>query len=280
MGYNVEGSVGPHHVPGDSLCHWLHWLTTDNPNTLWNPCVGHRRQAEWDDNGEVLPRGHEGPDVRAMVEIPAGVHQVALYFFNKDGHTTTNRHRDYVLQLKRWSADEKDLEQSPILARARVHDFWGGHYKLFAISGPGKFLLQVGRNHSVNTTVSAVLIDRLSGEHEGLNQILYSRPMPWMGDLFYDPPALDAKDAPALWQACENNRGTRGQLISNGMLRVLACRQAASVGSPANLAALRWRAHLWVDGDREEFRTMMARAWEETLKMNPQMCDVSTGKEQ
>ena len=192
IGYKVEGIMGPHHNGSNSLRHWVHWAKTDNPNSLWDPCLGHRRQAEWDDNSEEYPMTYEGPDVWAVVEIPSGVHQVALYFFNKDGHDGANRYRDYTVEMKRWFADYNQVDAIPALARARVHDFWGGTYKVFAVNGPGKFLVKVGKNSSLNAILSAVLVDRLTGKHEGLNQTLYSRPMPWMGDVPYDPPAIGA----------------------------------------------------------------------------------------
>ena len=72
MGYKVTGAIGPHHDGKNSLRHWVHWTKTDNPSSLWDPCVGHRRQAEWDDNGESYRPTYEGPDLWVAVEIPAG----------------------------------------------------------------------------------------------------------------------------------------------------------------------------------------------------------------
>ena len=278
IGYKVEGLIGPHADKGDSLRHWVQWDKTDNPNTLWDPCVGTRRQAEWDDHGEGYPISKEGPDLWAIVEVPQGVHQVALYFFNKDGHAGSNRWRDYTVEVKRWAADYEAVDRSPALARARVKDFWGGNYKVFAVNGPGKFLVKVGRNYSFNTILSAVLVDRLTGKHTGLNEKLYARAMPWMGDLRYDAPAWEHPTRPgswgeALWLASDPMSDSSRQLASARPVRLLAYRQALSTHQPeaAMLANWRWSARLWLPPDRDSFKQTMASAWERAKQLTLQL---------
>lgn len=280
IGYKVEGMIGPHADNDDGLRHWVHWDKTDNPNTLWDPCVGHRRQAEWDDHGESYPMSREGPDLWAVVEVPAGVHQVALYFFNKDGHDGPNRWRDYTIEVKRWASDYEMVDRVPALARARVKDFWGGHYKVFAVNGPGKFLVKVGRNYSFNTIVSAVLVDRLTGKHEGLNQIIYFRPMPWMWDVRYDAPAAEL-GASYLWQTTESCGEYVHKFVAAHVLEVLAYRQIAPGSTAAQplLARMRWKAHLWSAHERQEFRATMDRAWNAMKQNTPQLCGVGDAKE-
>ncbi|MCX7049558.1 MAG: hypothetical protein NTX50_29245, partial [Candidatus Sumerlaeota bacterium] len=96
---DVIGNIGPNAPVNDSLRHWIHWSTTDNPRTLYIPSVGVRRQAEWDDHGEAYPRSHEGPDLWLLVKTTERVNRFSLYFFNKDGHQGENRCRDYQIKI-------------------------------------------------------------------------------------------------------------------------------------------------------------------------------------
>lgn len=38
-----------HHSDDDSLRHWVHWLQSEDSRVLYDPMIGHRREAEWDD---------------------------------------------------------------------------------------------------------------------------------------------------------------------------------------------------------------------------------------
>ncbi|MCX7049884.1 MAG: hypothetical protein NTX50_30930 [Candidatus Sumerlaeota bacterium] len=91
--------MGPHATENDSLRHWIHWITTDNPRSLYVPNQAIRRQAEWDDHGEAFPRTHEGPDLWIYIDAWAQVNRFALYFYNKDGHKGENRNRDYRIEI-------------------------------------------------------------------------------------------------------------------------------------------------------------------------------------
>ena len=125
---------------------WLHELRWEDPRVLYDPIVGYRRQGNWVDNGQAYPLTHEGPDLWIAADVPAGMHRVSLYFFNKDGHKAKNRWRDYLLELRTGG----DLDPAPkrrmpegaedatrVLATARVKDFWGGVYHRFAVRGAG-----------------------------------------------------------------------------------------------------------------------------------------------
>jgi hypothetical protein len=115
-GYDVKGGIGPHAGDEDSLRHGIQWLQTDNPNTLYNPFVGVRRQAEWNDHGETYPPTFEGPDLWASVDVPAGTHRVSLYFFNADGRNGNSRYRDYLVEAKPFAADRTRADAQPTLA--------------------------------------------------------------------------------------------------------------------------------------------------------------------
>lgn len=220
----VIGQIGPQHAGGDSLRYWVHWLKSDDPRVLYDPILGYRRQAEWDDHGETYPATTEGPDLWVMMQIPDGAHKLSFYFFNKDGHTDKNRYRDYLLELRtvnealpEWPTDpppgpnhDKEFvgrfdtfwktwwqkiaraEEQPVLARSRVRDFWGSVYKSFQVQGPGRFWLKVARNGSHNTILSSVMIDKLSGLSDGFEQ----KPMSWMGGVPDNPPDPNAIEPP------------------------------------------------------------------------------------
>lgn len=156
--YDIAGILGPNYKGFDALRHWVHWVKTDNPRSIYNPAEALRRQAEWDDHGESYPAAMDGPDVWSVVKVPKGTHRISLYFFNKDGHERNNRFRDYLLEVRCYKArlagklmfnhqipflvglprDIRSRELTnaipeTVLARARVRDFWGGVYKTFAV---------------------------------------------------------------------------------------------------------------------------------------------------
>ncbi len=199
--YDVNGDIGLHHNTGDELRTWIETPQTDNLKVLYNPLLGFRREAEWDDHGEEYARTYEGPNIWVDVRVPEGVHRISLYFYNKDGHIGQNRFRDYELTLFRNSElktaatpqedqtfdarlktyrtmFEKSIEtarDSAPLARARVHDFWGPVYKQFMVRGPGHFYVKVDKGNSLNTILQSVMVDSLSGggpTRSDLSQIL------------------------------------------------------------------------------------------------------------
>jgi len=180
----VSEWLGPCPSPLDAPRYWVHWLYTDDQRSLELPpdyaatrrFFGRggstpRRQSEIDDHGETYPMDLEGPDIFLGLSIPAGEHEMSLYFFNKDGHASMNRFRDYEIEIKeQWfesdvmgqlsDAQVAAYAKSPLLARARVQDFWGGIWKRFAIRG-GRYTLRIKRAHSFNTICSGVFLDAL-----------------------------------------------------------------------------------------------------------------------
>ncbi|MBI2301854.1 MAG: hypothetical protein HYU66_23365, partial [Armatimonadetes bacterium] len=238
-GAGAVGSLGPHHADGDRLRHWVHWPRTDNPKTLYNPLLGYRRQADWDDHGETYPMTHQGPGLRLEVTVPAGVHRVSLYFLNKDGHEHVNRNRDYLIE---WcGADGKAA------ARARVHAFWGGVYKQFVCAGPARYGVRIERNDSLNTILQGLFIDRLSGPAAPAEAL----PGAWLGNARYGPPPSEP------WASLDP------------ATRILAYRAAIASGDhEAALARRRWAIPLWTAADRQEFVQVMARARQSLLASN------------
>ncbi len=178
--------IGPEHESEDSLRYWIEWLYTSSRESLEMPPTyydsrlvqgyapqsdalpgqngSNRRQAEWDDHGEVYPMSLEGPNLFCSLRIPPGSWVLSLYEFNKDGHIGPNRWRDYGLSLRRHDTshplDNIDgFDTQPELARGRVRDFRGGVWKRFHVQGPLDLSIEVSRAHSFNTLLAAVMLD-------------------------------------------------------------------------------------------------------------------------
>lgn len=267
----IGGSTGPHRV-GDYAGgnFYIQWLESANPNVLYDPILGKRRMAEWNDGSwqhDLYPYSFEGPDLWLAVEIPEGTHRLALYFFNKDGHSGANRYRDYVVHLKAWKDDLEDAAQSPDLARGRIKDFWVGGYAQFLLQGPAKFRVRVERNRSHVTILSAALMDRIGGPPH----VADTYPMPWMGKIRYvtEPvPNAKAPETPEvgaareLWKTLDQAADKTGgaQLLWPG--RVMALRAAQNAGATeAVLHNWRWKMGVWTESDRSKFENTMAQAF-------------------
>lgn len=302
--YRINRQIGPRYQKTDALRAWLHWAKTDKPRTLYNPILGYRRQAEWDDHGEVYPPSQEGPDIWIGVDLRPGMHRVSLYFYNKDGQGGANRQRDYLLELKPYAPTIVEAEALPALARARVMDFGGGVYKQFLVQG-GRYYFKIARNHSFNTMCSAVFIDRLSG----IGTRYDTRPLAWLGTVKYAPPepplpsgvatpvtpsaasataaskslpdkamsdttslSHEVLRAQGLWTAVTLALDRPGIAAWQRPARLLAFRAAHSSGAPkALLSHWRWNLGLWTNADRDEFRTVMVQARQSQLKITPEI---------
>lgn len=128
----------------------------------------------------MYPGFVDGPDIWVAVEVPEGVHEIALYFYNPNGYLTNEFRRDYVVEARRHPSTaplvfqfniEGDLaigEQNnwgkelaasmeqwysyPVEARTRVSRFAGsGVYKRFMSRKGGIYLFRICRNGSFNT---------------------------------------------------------------------------------------------------------------------------------
>jgi hypothetical protein len=277
--YDVKGDIGPHHKGGDGLRHWIHWLTTDNPKCLWDPAVGHRRQAEWDDHGEDYDPSFEGPDVVAAVKVPAGVHRLSLYFMNKDGHDGSNRYRNYMIEVRADMGGLRYAINAPVLAHARVQNFWGGVYHEFVLRGPATFDVRVAKNDSLNAIVSAVLLDRLAGPVDKMKVVRD----PWLSAVPYEPaPApteaqIDQESSPkllrasiGLWNALDSAWDRPALAPLQYAYRLQAYRAiSAKRMSPPLLEDWRWALHLWTNDDRSKFDQIVNAQWASVLASNP-----------
>lgn len=187
--YWIQGLMGLNRKKGDALRWWVHSIKeNDNRNVLFDPTDSVRTEAEWDDHGEVYPGFVDGPDIWVAVEVPEGVHEIALYFYNPNGYLTNESRRDYVVEARRHPSTaplvfqfniEGDLaigEQNnwgkelaasmeqwysyPVEARTRVSRFAGsGVYKRFMSRKGGIYLFRICRNGSFNTILNGVFVN-------------------------------------------------------------------------------------------------------------------------
>ena len=186
--YAVQGVMGNHCDESDGIRWWVSWMQTDTRRSLYTPVAGVRRQAEWDDHGEAYPMTHDGPDIWIYVHLGEGNrHRVSLYFMNKDGGPGgggDNRYRDYLIEVKPFRGTVAASEAAPTLAHARVRDFWGGVYKQFVLSSPSDYAIKVAKNGSLNTILSGVFIDKLTGPQT----VEDGEALAYMNGVHYDPP--------------------------------------------------------------------------------------------
>lgn len=283
--YEVKPRLGPHQE-GDRVRAWLHWLKTDKPDALYNPMIGYRRQAEWDDHGEVYPYTHEGPDTWLAITVPEGVQRISLYFFNKDGKEGSNRFRDYLLELKPFAPTTAQAFFLPTLARARVREFSGGGvYKQFVVKGGDNYYIRIARNSSFNTICSGVFLDKLAGPQTYQDTF----PLSWMGGVYYTPPeyqkaeledeslalpqdAMTVARAQNLWTGVERGIDRADMVGLHRLARLMAYRTALKSGASQKLLAnWRWSLGIWTPTDRAEFRSVMQNAWEEAVKKHPEL---------
>ena len=261
--YMVSGWIGPNHRKIEGMRRWLHWLVTDNPNTLWLIQQGIRRQAEWDDHGETYGRYFNGPDLTVEVHVPAGGNDVAFYFFNKDGREGQNRRRDYLIEMSR--VGEK---KSPILARARVKDFWNGVYKVFRINESGDYLFRIRRQGSFAAILSGVFVQGAQEPRESVVEPFMNTAL-FMGGVVYQAPLPTFNGNPdsKLAKACTNGvfrleRASSGREYDR--VRFATTRMYAACTRQMDAETnehLRWKLKRWLPEDRSEFYRYMMLCW-------------------
>ncbi|MGC8553795.1 MAG: hypothetical protein ACP5O7_13190, partial [Phycisphaerae bacterium] len=279
--YHVHEAMGPHHGRLDGLRAWLQWPDTHDARVLYDPVIGHRCEAEIDDHGESFPTTWRDLGIWIGLRIvPQGMQRISLYFFNKDGHSSPNRNRDYVVDVYPAALGfRRAIGVSP-LAQARVVNFWGGVFESFAVRGPGYYLFRIRRNGSLNTILQALFIDRLSGPAIPSDTLGLS----FLPHVNYAIPAASAptkrllRTFPSLGVAVaiDSLVGTRdGQGGSAALVhisRVMALRTAEADHAPRGMAArLRWELHLWTPADRAKFKNVCQAGWKNFLAENPQL---------
>jgi hypothetical protein len=271
-GYKVRLQVGPHHEENAAGPVSFHDDEISNDvRSLYDPSIGHRRDAEEDDfsdNEKVYPETYDGPDLWVKVSVPDSVHCLSLYFLNNDAHTVSNaKYRDYDVTIAPdYGDDEKTAAAAP-LARTRVTDFWGGVYKQFLVCGPADFVVRIGRNRSFGTRLQAVFLDRVTGDLTdtpgqlpGFNTAPYAPPDE--PDDFHPTPLADA--AVTLWSKLDDDLGLRGAIPFQMPLRIWCFRAAVAGNAPAAIVERwRWQISIWTADDRKKFDDAMKAAYDE-----------------
>ncbi|HWB59645.1 MAG TPA: two-component regulator propeller domain-containing protein [Chthoniobacteraceae bacterium] len=296
-GYDVSIGLGIHvkdHGPSGPMTE-----STDGADpgmrVLYNPSAGKRAEGDVNDasagspavrqdqGGASIktvndyPASWEGPDLWLDVKVPEGIHCVSLYFTNYDAQTGDPRaqFRDYDIQVLPWAADKDAVQKSQPLARARVTDFWGGVYKMFVVSGPARYIVRVGRNHSFITNLQGVFIDQIQPDPPESDKTL-----PGFAAAEYLPPeapdpVLINKDpsvaaAAGLWDLLDHSFDKRGVAGLQFPLRVIAYRSAAASHAPdALLQGWRWQMGFWTKEDRDAFDKAMAAAHKAYIDKTP-----------
>ncbi len=97
----IYPTLGPAATHGDSVRKWLEGLHSDGPSSLWDPFVGDRRQAEWDDHGEAYVSSAAGPGLWINIKIPIGLFRASIYFYpyRAHDHATSREYRDLDIQV-------------------------------------------------------------------------------------------------------------------------------------------------------------------------------------
>ncbi|MDR2706353.1 MAG: hypothetical protein LBC02_11300 [Planctomycetaceae bacterium] len=295
--YQVISFMGPNHDyeeaidEDDELRYWLHWRRTEDRRALWTPLYAFRRQAEWNDHGEAYPWTKDGPDVWYLLDLNhAGVFDVSMYFYNKDGHSGANRMRDYLIEIypspKAWDYElndrtvyselaEKQVSKMPPLAKARVNMFWGGVHKKFTLAGPCSYFVKIDRNYSFNTIISAVMIRQVHGEPTWAMKDKKIG-MPDMGRLSFDPPPLPEKNICngseniiKFWKLIDSKMNSPDVILRQYRYK-MALYVTAEYITTLNIAteedkqlakALKWRLNQWDEEQRKEFIDVMLKGW-------------------
>lgn len=258
----VDGRSGPHSLYGRGHGWW--WTRQQPPSeeALWDPERAVRYDGEWNDTyGRPYPHGWDGPDMWVDVTVPAGVHRLSVYWHNKDGHDGTNRLRDHLLELRPLITD--DTYNGPVLARARVLDWWHGKYLQFAVRGPARYTLVCRRGVSPGACINGVFLDPWLGATDRREPLpvfdaVAAGGFPALADLPPAPAPTTARER--LWAALDASLARRETLRGLHAARVWCYRAAVAAGDPPEQLR-RWRrtVGLWTPADRQAFRAAMAR---------------------
>ena len=281
--YRVRAASGANVARTDHLRHWLHAPISTDPRVLWDPASGCRRESEVDDHGEAYDPSRGAMGVWLDVTVPAGVSRASLYFFNKDNDTWLNKYRDYLILVKSFSPDKKDVLKSPTLALARVRRFWGGVWVRFVLRA-GRYEILVLRNNSLNTILPMIALDKVSGPDTPYEKMR----SPWLRFVRYGRPNVLGDPAgdttnPGLlnltmdaWNLLDRSADRDGSDVQR-TCRLLCYRlAAAALGSSRNSDSLttlvrswRWELLLWDDEERSRFEVAMQEGWDKLVAANP-----------
>jgi hypothetical protein len=307
-GYSANFVTGPHH-PNANVFGAIAGYNVKDIHSLWDLNRGSRTQSEFNDGSFTVgnfPFTVEGPDLWVSFTVPEGPHRVSLYFYSSDNHKGNNSFRDFPLELKkdtnavaggaakpkgpddddedprvgRTTGNEKmfAMEKTPALARARVNRYWGGVYENFLVNGRGTYWIKIDRNHSFCTKVQGIFIDRLGGP--ATDKPREDPAAARMGLVDISIPAAPAANGASavelaardLCERLDDSWDKAGIEKVAYPYRLAAFRAATeNKSSPALLTAWRWPLHLWMDSDREDFKTRVEEGWKKNKQLHPEL---------
>jgi hypothetical protein len=268
-GYEVRIEAGPHRDTSDAGTAWYHGNdTSEDLRSLYDPLLGHRRDAEENDrtyDPKAYPESYDGPGLFVRVKVPDGIHCLSLYFLNNDAHNKGGtKYRDYDVTVVPGDEDDKKVVAETSLARTRVTDFWGGVYKQFLVCGPADYVVRIGRNRSLVTKLQAVFVDRVTPEAADPPARL-----PGFDAAPYDPPDEPTDYSPTpltdaavnLWGQLDDGLSLRGAVPLQMPLHIWCYRAAVAGQAPAALLErFRWEISIWTPEDRKKFDDAMKAA--------------------
>ncbi|HTV47291.1 MAG TPA: two-component regulator propeller domain-containing protein [Phycisphaerae bacterium] len=287
-GEDIYGMVGPHHSINEGVRVWYESLDTDSPKSLYIPQFGYRRQTNWDDHGEAYPVTFQGPDIWVKVNLlNPGIYRLSLYFVNQDGHSGSDRNRDYKVGIYAVQNGIAQYLQIPLLmsrafarnpqalawvnsamrtaplAQQRVANFWNPVYIRFAVAGPGEYMVHIDRNYSLNTELAGVFVDNADAPRTQFDD----QAMVGFGGINYQPPEVPQQylqQNPAFfsaWSAAQNAFGPAGFGLRD-QAQVLAYRYASDHQVQTALQERwRWELDVWTSQDRQEFDDTMNKGF-------------------
>ncbi len=233
---NYDLTTGPNHAPDDRLRYWMGRRYTDDPTSLELPPTylysrilrgytdarNDRRDTIVDDHGEAYPQSLNGPHVYCTLTIPTGLFTLSLYSLLR-GRYGMDRIHDHLFSIRVHTGlaleDVSTFASQPELARSRLRQTPFGVWKRFLVRGPTTLTVEMNRNGSFNTSLSAVMLDlidedpppyfhtvdqwnALQAQREKTRQAWAVQPRP------FHPAASEGEAATLLFDALEEKRLT------------------------------------------------------------------------
>lgn len=303
--YWIQGLMGLNRSNADALRWWVESVRVEgNRNVLFDPTDSVRTEAEWDDHGEAYPAFVDGPDIWVIVEVPDGVHEIALYFYNPNGYLRNESRRDYLIEARRHpsvsslqlafnnradieiaqgsrkgkalAASMEQWQSFPVEARSRVSRFAGsGVYHRFMCKKGGVYLFHICRNGSFNTILNGIFVnEKIPWEARIPEELPYYVAGEFAGIIptpeRVSGAALGEKEK-AVYEPLRSLQFTRKYLTPAGCSlqnRYLLSlwRQAVEKGGKdvCITDCLQWEARIIDDRVRDSFDETMRRAWDQS----------------
>lgn len=297
--FGEEGRMGGHKKETQRLSVRGHMPNAnDNPNVLYNLGAASRVAAELTDNGEEYDPCHDGPDMWIGVDSlpPGGIFEIALYFYNYDGHSLNlGAMRDYVVELRHYQSElpiplryelksideyggkyeegclEKEtmkILQSPVLARTRVKSFAGsGVYKSFIIDKPGNYYFRIANNYSTDVISNGIFVTKLE-TYGGIPCKIEERSSEYSEEIHPQPTYIEDidearhEDAIKVAERVLSPDFSRESLSYSNRVLIDCFRMAKAGKYGASLVKnWQWYLRLWNKEDQEDFENVMLRSW-------------------